>query len=187
MKLAIIDYETTGLDASQYEEPIELHIQIWTPERGLDLTPEATFYRLWMPQGPVHPKAQEANRFTEESWMARGAVPMRAAHMYQLNAWLDAQKPDMWCGSNVGFDLDFFKFMYRRVRAEPTKMCHRKVDIESIAALLLFTGEIKAVSPSLQAIAEHFGIVNPAPHTSSGDVVTTARCLEALAKRLLRV
>jgi DNA polymerase III alpha subunit (gram-positive type) len=185
LTLGIIDYETTGLDPTYLEEPIELHIQLWTPEAGLSLDPAHSFYRLWLPQGPVHPKAQAANKYDYDTWVARGARYMVVQDMYDLSTWLAGNKIDMWCGCNVGFDLDFFKHMYRRVRAVAPDVGHRKVDVQTLGALLMFTGELKKCS--LEAMAEHLGIVNPAPHTSPGDVWTTAQVLERFAARFLRM
>lgn len=182
--IGIIDYETTGLHAEDLEEPIELHIQLWTPAGGLDTRPEGSFYRLWLPQGPLHPKAQAANGYTLESWTARGAKYMVVQDMYDLSQWLTEHKIDMWCGCNVGFDLDFFKHMYKRVRAVPPEIGHRKLDVQTLGALLMLTGELN--SCSLESMARHLGITNPAPHTSPGDVWTTAAVLEHLAARFLR-
>lgn len=184
LRIGVLDYETSGLHPEDFEEPLELHIQIWTPEAGLSLDPADSFYRLWLPQGPVHPKAQAANKYDRDTWISRGAKFLVVEDCYELSAWLAGQKIDMWCGCNVGLDLDFFKWMYKRVRAVPPDVGHRKLDVQTLGALCMITGEIK--SCSLDAMSKHVGFQNPAPHTSPGDVVTTVAVLERYAARFLR-
>lgn len=191
MKIAIIDFETTGLDPD-FEEAIELYIHLWTPEQGLLPVPEGpltltddAFYRLWFPQGPVAPKAQDVNKFTLLSWKERGAQFLTCEDMYALNSWIQHKAPDMWCGAATSFDTNFLKSTYQRVRVQPAKMTHRISCVQALASPLLFTGELKSVS--LESLCKHFGIANKAPHTSRGDVWATAEVLEALCGRYLRV
>lgn len=185
MKLAVLDFETTGLD-TDYDEAIELCVQIWTPETGLDTSPEGTFYRLWQPQGPAHEGAAKVNGFSREAWEARGARPLCQQDMYDLNIWLAGHAPNMWCGHNAAkFDLPLLHSTYRRVRAKchSWRGDHRIADTQSLAVPLLFTGELASVS--LENVAKHFGVINPAPHTAPGDVFTCVGVLEAMCGRYL--
>lgn len=185
-KLAVLDFETTGLDP-EHDEAIELCVQIWTTEQGLLTDAEHTFYRLWMPQGEAHPKAAQVNGFTRDVWAARGAQPLCTQDMYELNKFIAGHSPDMYCGHNAAkFDVPFLHSTHKRTRTVPHtwKGDHRIIDTQSIAAILLFTGEIKGVG--LEGLASHFGVINPAPHTAPGDVFTCVGVLEALASRYLR-
>lgn len=186
IKLAVLDFETTGLD-TDHDEAIELCVQIWTTEQGLLQGPENTFYRLWQPQGPAHEKAAAVNGFTREGWHARGARPLCEQDMYDLNTFLAGHEPNMWCGHNAGkFDLPMLASTYKRTRVRPHtwRGDHRIADTQAMASFLLFTGEIKSVG--LEALCAHFAVINPAPHTAPGDVVACVGVLEALAARYLR-
>jgi DNA polymerase-3 subunit epsilon len=184
MKLAILDHETTGFDPD-YDESIELFIQIWTPEQGLVPAEQGgVFYRLWMPQGSCSEGAAKVNGYSREAWAARGARPLVVEDLYELNQWLTHHEPDMWAGAATAFDVAFLKGLYKRARASLPKMSHRMVDVQSLALPLLLSGELQSVS--LASLASHFGITNPAQHTSQGDVATTAQVLESLCAKYLQ-
>lgn len=184
-KLAILDFESTGLD-TRLDEPIELFIQIWTTDHGLLPGAENCFYRLILPQGEAHPRAAEVNGYSRQGWIDRGARPLCTDDMYELNKFLVGHAPDFWCGHNAAkFDVPMLETTYERVRAKQHKWKgdHRIIDTQALAAPLLFTGEIKGVG--LEHLLTHFGITNHAPHTSPGDVVATAALLERLCGRYL--
>lgn len=76
-----------------------------------------------------------------------------------------------FAGANPAFDAAFLR---TRWRGAPWK--YRLLDVETYAMAAMGLDE----PPGLAVIAEHLGIVNPAPHTAAGDVETARACYRKL-------
>lgn len=176
MKIAFFDTETTGLDPAR-EEIIEIHVQLWD-SAGAGVVTDATFYRLWLPQGPCHPGAAKVNGFTPEAWSARGAKPMTATDIVELNSWLEHYQPDMFGGAATHFDVNMLNAAIDRVRMPRPRMSHRQLDVQSLASPLVVAGLVDGVS--LEKLCKFLGITNHAPHTAKGDCDATIEVYERL-------
>lgn len=184
MKIAFLDHETTGLDPVYGgDESIELFVQIWDSATGGAISAEqgGTWHRAWVPQGFVGKKAAEVNGHTPEGWAERGAKPLQAADLIELNLFLNHHRPDYWGGANTQFDIGFTKATFHRARHAMYDMCHRQLDVQSLAMPLQLAGLIKGVS--LKALCEFFGVVQHGAHTAQGDVESTIAVFEKLVTR----
>jgi DNA polymerase III epsilon subunit-like protein len=176
MRIAFLDTETTGLERE--DEVIELAIQIWDSDTT-GTVEGATFYGLWFPSGDCNPQAQKVNNYSRSAWETRGAKAFEADAVRRLRAFLTQHKPDAWGGCNTSFDLNMLENMTRRVR-EPSlsAICHRKVDVQPLAAPLQIAGVLK--SASLASLCAHFGVTNQSAHSAIGDVQATIAVFERL-------
>ena len=184
MKIAFLDHETTGLDPFYAnEESIELFVQIWDSSTGGAVSAEAggTWHRLWKPQGFCGKKAAEVNGFTPEVWDARGAKPLHASDLMDLNTFISHHRPDYWGGANTQFDIGFTKATFNRARMNMVEVCHRQLDVQALAMPLQLAGLVKGVS--LKALCEFFRVAQPAAHTAQGDVESTIAVFEQLIRR----
>lgn len=124
MILAIIDLETTGLDA-QKDEIIEIGMVLCNSR---DFTILDTFDVKVKPEHPEtgHPKAYEVNGYNEEEW--KDAVTLRQALILLTEK---AQKATMM-SYNVTFDSAFLQAAFSQTGVEDT-MHYLRLDLMTLA------------------------------------------------------
>lgn len=160
-KLAFVDTETTGLDPRRHEV-ISLALVILDPETLLQEV-RRVWHMLprWLEE--AEPEALKANRFTLESWEARGPVTHREA----FEEFVALSSGCIFIAHNVSFDRAF-------VEAELTRQdLSWKGDYHFIdTASMFFTkyrrGEIQKLS--LSHLCDHYGVNNKGAHDALVDV-----------------
>ena len=171
--LAIIDTETTGLNAREGDEIIEIAIRVWYPG---DRCPY-DWSRKIMPLRPerIHPKAQAINGFTVEDWNFAGALPF-SCYADLIKSRLEGA---IILGQNPRFDIEFLVEEFKRLGID-VRFNYHLIDSATLAWEHLVPLGLKSLS--LKAICEFLKIRIPGAHTALADV---KRCDEVF-KRLRR-
>lgn len=178
MKIAFLDFETTGL--TDHDEPIELCVEVWNMgQRG------PSYASRYMPRGPVHPGAAAVNGYNPQTWgnCGPGGTPtpyFSAEHAHAIAAILasaDEGRGVVLGGAATAFDRGFLVRAFESVRVDLPKLSHRLFDVQSMAVPLVVMGKIE--TPSLENIAAFFGL-GPVKHDSVSDVHLTINVFERL-------
>ncbi len=84
-------------------------------------------------------------------------------------------------GHNVFFDEEFVYSYLITKKNWQQFVSYRRLDTQVIAQYKKMKGELpEAVSGSLESLAKHYDVVNPAPHTGKGDTLTTVSVLQRM-------
>lgn len=159
-RLAFIDVETTGLNDRKHEI-LEVAVLITDPQA---YAIQQTMVAKLQPQHLelAEPKALEVNGYNPIDWAPHHCWT-RPSLLGALSSLLENK---VLVGQNVAFDEGFLKSFFYEFDRTPT-WHHHKVDTASLAWPDYARGRIKGIS--LSALAEHFGMHQPQPHTALSD------------------
>lgn len=157
MKIAIVDFETTGLDPYNYAEIIEIGMVVVESDTGEIIS------KIDMKVKPNYPwlatdEAIKVNGYSDGDWQ-NAMSKERAISLMQAYA-TDA----VFASWNVSFDWLFMAAFLRETKTKDF-FPHRRLDVMSMAFQFMRKGHEMPKPFSLRNVCEHFGIEpEPEPH-----------------------
>jgi DNA polymerase-3 subunit epsilon len=167
--LIVVDLETTSLDTATCAVLEVCAIDTVTGEEH-HYVPYVSVAQI----GSADPKAMQINRYYERGiWEQRLDVDLTRIAWGTL---ADLLRGNTLGGSNPTFDAA----VLARVLGEQV-WHHRLADLAAYAAPAMGLGPHEL--PGLDAVCEHFSVVNSAPHSALGDARATAQCFKLASDR----
>jgi DNA polymerase-3 subunit epsilon len=164
--LIVVDLETTSLDTATCAVLEVCAIDTVTGDEHHFVPYFAPTKRI-----QVDPRAMQVNRYYE-----RGLWEQQLGPDLTDKAWNDLRnmlRDNILGGSNPSFDAAVLK----RVIGAPWH--HRLADLAAYAAPAMGLGPHEL--PGLDAVCEHFAVINSEPHSALGDARAAAECFQRLA------
>lgn len=176
MKIALLDCETTGLDA-QLHEILEIAVIVFDDET---LEPLDTYETKVWPEhiDTAHPKALQVNGYSKEEWSKAGAVPLKDM-MMALSAGTD---DCVVMAYNIHFDLSFLDQAQRTtgiaLNFKRYPICLRAIAWHELDHRNPFEGW------SMKSVCEKLGVPpEPNQHRAMNGVVAEFEIYKALKRR----
>lgn len=170
-KIVSLDVETTGLDETTGDQIIQYCAIGWLG-KGMTLPPVT---RRVMPTREPTPETARVNRFSREEWARYAATPYNQTDVAGLASILDGA---IVLSSNPWFDRRFIAEEAKRLGFDPPRWTHRSIDIASLAAPLLVSGQIEKTG--LDHVAAYLGYNTAEMHDAIVDAMLALACFEDL-------
>ncbi len=140
----------------------------------------ARFTQHVTPVGPVEAEAAKVNQYSEGDW--KDGVTFAVAQRTMKEICIDPFKDEKFVvvAHNAPFDRGYIETALARDGIESPFAGRKWVCTMQLAWPFAYHA---GVGQSLPALASHFGIRNPAPHTAAGDAETCCRVYFSIMQR----
>ena len=176
--ILVIDTETGGLDPQEHSI-LSVGVSSWCGQHTQEwFILEETL--------STNPRSMEVNGIDLNWLQTHGLSPRDTCKRIDLFLELLPQRPLIFAGHNISFDLAFMKRLYRLAhRPFPSAFSHRSIDTHSLLWLLAQQGHIPMSACTSDGAFAYFEIMIPEEqrHTALADAIATRKLLKKILAR----